>query len=414
MRILLITLFYEPLNNIAVTRLKAFQKYLTEFGHEVDVLTRHYSKKDMHTSNLEKGMLAGDDFVGDYYKNGNIIYTKYKTLNSKLKFSNKLPKGIKGLYNLSQLDVFHYSFVEYGIKAYEDEFKNNKHDVIIASSPVPAALLLAKEINKKFGVKWISDFRDSYIMGDESPLFRMIKNKVLNKVIKSASGYLFLSDGMRDINMKVFNSLNKKKPQAKIYNGTSIFVEEDLDPVTVDKINDFKKRYKYVVAYTGSLYKQANLDFFLKNIDKNITEDFIFILAGVQEEFKNEIVKNFNNKVNIHFFDKTSLSTSVYLQKSADFLLLNIWKNKYSGFSGKVFEYLNADTRIIVDKETPTDLVVFTKDYKNIYFCNENKERYNSILKSPPDIMPITDLQNIELSRKFQVSKLNEFILNII
>ncbi|HIP36982.1 MAG TPA: hypothetical protein EYG85_09015, partial [Crocinitomix sp.] len=239
MRILIITLYYEPLNNIAVTRIKAFKKYLTEFGHHVDILTRHYSEEDMNSSNLDIGLLDGDDLGGEYYKINDVIYSKFKTTNSKLSLSNKLPKGIKGLYNLNQLDVFHYSFVEFGIKAYEKEFKHHTHDLIIASSPAPAVLLLAKEIYKKFGVKWIADFRDSYISGKESKTILNAKKRALTKVLSSSSALLFVSEGMLELNKKYLNPKIFKKPHIIIRNGFYC-ANDKLDTKVLQQIKNIK------------------------------------------------------------------------------------------------------------------------------------------------------------------------------
>lgn len=413
MRILLLSLYYKPLNNIASTRIVAFKKHLEELGHHVDILTRHYSEIQLKTSNLSIAMIEGDDFDGDYYKKDGVIYCKYKSNNSKIKVSKKLPKGIKGGYNLLQLDVFHYSYVEYGLKAYEKEFSNNPHDVIIASSPPSVALLLAKELNKKFYIPWIADFRDSFIMGDESFFIKQMKIIALNRVLNSSRGFIFLSEGMKDICLNSFNNKNKNKPFSLIYNGTPIFLNEDLNLLIVDKINSLKKEYKYLLAYTGSLYKEANLDFYLENISNNISKDVIFVLVGIQEEFKVDIIQKFGKRLNFQFFDKTTVSTSIYIQKSADFLLLNIWKGKYSGFSGKIFEYLNANTKILVDKEPAKDLLHFTHDFNNVYYCNEDISIYNSLLKNNPPITPITKKQKEHLTRAFQVKKLNDFILNL-
>src|SRR5690606_14459691 len=115
--------------------------------------------------------------------------------NSKLDKSNRIPPGFRGLFNLKHIDVYHYSFVENGFKAYEARFSANPHDLIIASSPPPATLLLAKEIHRKFGVNWIADFRDSHIFSEDRSLIKRQKGKALNNLLGSAAGILFVSEG---------------------------------------------------------------------------------------------------------------------------------------------------------------------------------------------------------------------------
>jgi len=411
MRILLVTLFYEPLNNIAVTRLKAFNKYLTEFGHEVDVLTRHYSEDDILSSNLNKGMLAGDDFEGDYYKKGNVIYTKYKTTNSKLNFSNKLPKGIKGLYNISQLDVFHYSFVEYGVKAYQQEFSNNPHDIIIASSPVPAALLLAKQINEQFGVKWIADFRDSYFTDEDNISIRFFKRQVLNDTLKRSSGILYTSKWMLEDDLKLLSKAISKLPKEIIYNGFSK-AENSHEEDIINSVGLLMSNKKLIV-FTGTLYIQRNLNFFLDSALSINDKEVVFVFVGIQKVFKDEIIEKYSN-LNIHFFDNVSYATSLKLQKMANFLLMPIWRGKFTGFPGKVFEYIQSDTKIIVDKEPPLELKSFLIKYKNFNCCYDKGDVFDKYIDSNVVNYKLTTLEKELISRKYQVKKLNIFLEKLI
>jgi glycosyltransferase involved in cell wall biosynthesis len=413
MRILILSLYYKPLNNIASTRITAFKKYLEELGHHVDVLTRHYSESQLKTSNLSIAMTEGNDFEGDYYKKGDIVYTKYSSLNSKKKLSNKLPKGIRGLYNLYQFDIFHYSYVEYGLKAYDKEFSNNPHDVIIASSPPSIVLSLAKELNLKYNIPWIADFRDSFILSEDTKKVKAIKKIMLNKMLKNSSGISFVSEGMKQQNLNFFNNKNKQIPNTIVYNGF-IGSDDDIDIHVIEKFNALKQKYKKVLLYTGSIYKERNLDFFLESLVSINDKSIAIVCIGIQDSFKKEIIKKYGNKINLNIFGKTNYATSIQLQNLADFLLLTIWKNNYTGFSGKIFEYLNANTPIILDKTSPKDLQDFLKDYNNIIYCDENKSVFQKAMIENFNIIPLSEKQKEQLSRKYQVKKLDTFINTIL
>ena len=413
MRILLLSLYYKPLNNIASTRIVAFKKYLEEFGHQVDVLTRHYSENELKKSNLLIAMTNGDDFEGDYYKKGNVIYSKYKTTNSKLNFSKKLPKGIKGLYNLWQFDIFHYSYVEYGLKAFDEELSNNKYDFILASSPPPVTLLLAEKISKKYNIPWVADFRDSFILSEDTKKVKFVKKQTLNKVLKTSSGISFVSEGMKAQNLNFFNSKNQHIKNTIIYNGF-ISGSENVNQTVIDEFQTIKQNYDKVLLYTGSIYKERNLDFFLDALVKINNQNAAVVCVGIQDEFKRDILNKYSDKLNLFIFDKTDYSTSIQLQNLADFLLLTIWKGNYTGFSGKVFEYLSAKTLVLIDKNPPEDLKDFLTPYNNnIIYCDEKIDVLKKALESDVQYSSISKEQIDNLSRKQQVKNLEQFLLKI-
>jgi glycosyltransferase involved in cell wall biosynthesis len=412
MRILLVTLFYLPLNNIAVTRMLAFKKNLEELGHEVDVLTRHYNESDVNTSNLCKGMNSGDDFEGDFYLKNDVIYTKFSNSNSKLIKSEKLPKGIRGIYNLNQLDIYHYSFFTNAISAYAEVFKTGKHDIVIASTPVPACLQVGKRLCELYGMKWIADFRDSYVSGNENLITSYLKKRALNSVLSNCSGILFVSEGMKQQNEKVLNKANNKIPTELVYNGFSDN-KTNINTGIIEEVKKIKKDFSKVLVYTGTIYKSRNLNFFLKATELIKDLNIAIIVVGIQSSYKEEIIKKYPH-LNLFFFDKVSYSTSIKIQELADYLLLTIWKGFYTGFSGKVFEYLHSGVPIILDYEPPLDLKEYLNNYNNIHYCNESYSEFENILKENKVIIPLSKEQKTKLSRKYQVNKLNDFILKII
>src|SRR4051812_10165612 len=99
MRLLLLTLYYPPLNTIAGMRLKAFEKYLSEAGNSVDVITRYYDEEQQKGQSMFLGCEPSKNFSQSYIKIDNILYTNFDKRNSKLSFSEKLPPIIKGIYN---------------------------------------------------------------------------------------------------------------------------------------------------------------------------------------------------------------------------------------------------------------------------------------------------------------------------
>jgi len=408
MNILIVSLYYPPLNNIASSRMVSFKKYLSELGHTVYVLTRHYSPETLKESSLLIGSSEGTDIPGDYYTEGKTYYVKYSSDNSKLKKSRKLPPGIRGFYNILNNDVFHYSFVEHGLKAYQEEIQSKKIDLIIASSPIIAALDLANKINALDKTPWIADFRDTIFKPGNSIFFDKLTRYASKKLLQTSSAILFVSEGMQYQFNTYIKSL-QSKPQKIIMNGFE-HINTAVDNVLLSQVTTFKDQYKITFVYTGSLYPEGNLTCFLDWISSSKhVDDIGLITVGIQDEYKSDIDTNYKH-LNTLNLNKTSYDNSIAIQKMADYLLLTVWENNYTGFQGKIFEYLYSDRKILLDKIPPKDLKDFLTPFNTVFYCNSSVNEFEKIMDLNPSQLPNTIEQKEQLTRESQVKRLHAFI----
>lgn len=411
MRILITSLFYSPFNSIASFRVTNYADILRAKGHDVKVICRYFSPDKINVSDLSIGSQESDQINDTYVREGDVIYTAFSTSNSILKKGKLLPTGIKGYYYLKHIDAFHYSYVENGFKAFEKEFAQEKFDIILASSPPLATNLLAEKISKKYNIKWVPDFRDSPVLDEDGGFIRKVKIKGINKLLGSASGMIFVSPGMKDINRSFYIQKNKDKPFEIVYNGFHKSTSQ-VDENIISEFNRIKSQHTITLLYTGSIYAERNLDFFLKAIGSYVPETAV-VLLGVQEDFKVRMLQDYPN-LNMYFFDKTTHATSMALQKLANALLLTIWKDSYTGFSGKVFEYLYAQNHIILDHPPAQDLQEFLEPFPNHYCMQSDPNKLKDILEkiqlSPQKAAPEL-LQSIE--RTAQVDKLERFLKEV-
>ena len=56
MKILILSLYYPPLNNIAASRVTHFEKSMENYGFDINVITRHYDHNDVVASDVLVGM----------------------------------------------------------------------------------------------------------------------------------------------------------------------------------------------------------------------------------------------------------------------------------------------------------------------------------------------------------------------
>ena len=408
MRILLLSLYYPPLNTIAAQRIKAFEKYLTEFGFTVDVITRYYDPEQQKGQSMFLGNETAKDFTEEYVRNGNILYTNFEKVNSKLSFSNKLPPVIKGLYNYLNVDVFHYGWIKYALQAFDIELSHNKYDFVIASYGPPVSMLLANKLFKKYKIPFLIDFRDSYIDERDVSFHLTMKQKVLNAMLKKSSGLIFSTDGMKDYFLSKVPQHIAAIPSCVVYNG----VEENVSQSKVEnavsiEFDRIKRKHSMLLLHTGTLYEGQNSSFFINAVaryNEQNDQNVAIVFLGLAENKMKELPKNGF----IYFLPKVDHATALFFQKSASALLLPIWDGRYTGFSGKTQEYLFSENFIITSPNPQRDLKQFLDLSSNVYISEDDNSFFkilNNISKGIYSKLPLTNKE--KLHRSFWVKKLS-------
>jgi len=352
-KVLIITYYWPPAGGAGVQRVLKFAKYLPQFGWQPIILTVEnpespvidetlkkdiprecivYKTKSLEPFNLYKKLTGKSE---DYKIPTNIL-AESKSL------KEKISKWIR--MNLIIPDA-KIGWKHYAVKAGKKIIKEEKIDLILATSPPHTVQLIAKKLAKSTGLKWIADFRD--------PWLEMLRNQ----------------DNERNVLTKYFDSKLEKSVLQKA--GILISISPDMAKLLVTKTNgkkyyvipngfdetDFTKIEKvsnknFTIAYTGIINNTRVPFVFLKALQKLIYEDKLknikFVIAGrTCNEFVAEVQKNnLQNFVEEKGFIPHNQSTIILQQ--ADLLLLvidNIPNNK--GFlTGKIFEYLGARTPI--------------------------------------------------------------------
>jgi hypothetical protein len=374
MRILFLTLYYPPLNTIAVHRVKAFVDVFQQQGVTCDVITRYYDEEQQKGTDMHIGSHVSHGIHVPYYKEGNVIYTNFNPSNKALKVSKKIPAGLRGLYNYYKIDVYHYGWLQYVFEAFEKELKNNTYDFIIPSFGPPITLLAAKKLSEKFSIPVIADFRDIYIDERDRSGQLFLKKKVQHFLLKNTVGLNFATEGMKDYFLH--HTKLKSIPSAVTYNGTSFTDSGTYNPKDEEVVNAFfelKKKQDVLLLYPGTLYTEQNITFFLdvlKKVNKEGTLKVgLLFLGWAENNLKADLNFDF-----ISYLPRVAFQTSIYLQKNASALIWPVRDGYYTGFSGKLFEYIAAENIVILSPNSPQDINYFFERTKNIHAMNSKKE----------------------------------------
>lgn len=407
MRVLFISLYYPPLETIASSRVKSFVDTFEEAGHECFVLTRFYDPQQFKTYDMLVGSKESVGLTRDYIVDGRIVYTRFNKKNKILSRGRLLPKGLKGYYYLKNVDAYHYSFFEQGKKVFKLEFHKYKFDLIIGSYGPPIVLLLASYLSRKYQIPWIADFRDAYIDERDKGLVLFQKRRNIKKIISNCSGICFATKGMRDFFDLNSKSILNNKPYDLVYNGIDsgeVFVDE-ADILVYRRFQEIKKSYRYLFLHTGTLYQKQDIEFFL-DIGKSERENIAFVFIGLSDDAQ----KRLNHYENVFFLPLVKKTTSQFFQKNASALLLPVWVNRYSGFSGKAMEYLTSGSLVFISPGVQNDMLDFI-EFSGNAIVFETKVQYLNYLNGSEFVPTSGKLaQNPE---KFQRSYWNLNLLKL-
>lgn len=323
--ILIISIYYPPIQSIASNRIYSFAKYLDKEKYNIYV----------HT-------LGDKDFIENQ---NNIIVQRVKNniLFKPLLFekrTNKLIHYTKVIYNKFVKYFFedeYRGWIKESLKALPKVIKDNNIDIVISTYSPSAPHIVALELKKEFPhLKWIADMRDE--MSQSLDLSHKLKNRYINienEIFTYANAVTSVSKPLVD----EFSSLsdNKNIIFREIRNGYDFELEETKNN------NDV-----FTITYMGNFYGEINpINFFkaLNNfIKKDSSKKILVQLVGVKTHFS--IPELLKDKVDI--ISSVKHSVAIEIMKKSDALLLIHPSNGRKGvFTGKLFEYLGSLKPII-------------------------------------------------------------------
>lgn len=362
-KILFVSYFFPPIGGSGVQRSLYFVRHLSELGYEPIVLTTEndhrcvqdpslldelppdisviripmpcfmaemLSHEEEHEIfNLYCGLVQSEEWVTNYKdylaKNGNVLIPGDKMI-----WVNECLKRIEGIIRLEEIDI-----------------------VFTTGSPC-SAYLLGYYLKRKYGMKWVMDYRDPWCTNDyywfdflgrdqeTLQLERVLENRLIDEsdaIITDAESEVF----------QYYRTYGKAIPPIiTIMNG---YEESNFENIEISE----KKNARFTMCFNGKMAATRNPSTILDAVNELIEEHII------QE---NEILWNINGTitkellVQIEKTDKYGIiSNNGYLEHhssiinamESDLLILlgSEGDEMQSGFSGKFFEYLRMGIPIL-------------------------------------------------------------------
>jgi len=355
MRILIISVFFPPLNSIASHRPYSWAKYWTLEGHDVTVLTvpkGETPEADLSLKNPGYQLLEAPlpHFISSLKTN--YQESQKKELGKKENpIKRILLKGYhylrhnRGILNACRMPDFMDFWIGPALKALSNQ---GRWDLIVSSSGPYAVHFIASKV-KKMGLakKWIADFRDLWTDNHAFPglfPFNILEGWMEKRVLQNADSLTIVSPIWAD-NLA---SRHTTKKVDVIENG---FDPDDLKYLS--PANAFPKDGKYRLVHTGKIYpgKQALEILFEALIMFRNDKNLEVIFAGPNLEYIYELTKKYQLEEIVKCAGFVPRNQCLMMQRDAHAVLFFPWNDPTGTgiglMSGKIYEYLFSRTQIV-------------------------------------------------------------------
>jgi glycosyltransferase involved in cell wall biosynthesis len=424
-KVIILSYFFTPCNLTASQRALGWANYLKEFGYYPIVITRNW---DLAIEKPEDtGKSSGKSIFHEKNDKYEVYYLPYKSSlrdrlyvkGSNSNFISIIRKGltfIEMLFNNFTTRVLPY----HNLYSFSKSFLKKNRDInhlIISASPFPL-FRIGYLLNKKFGIKWLADYRDDWatnevrIYSKLEKFLNLFERNSERKWVGSASAISSISNHYTN-KISTYTGIKGKT----LLNG---FFEEDFK-----YLNNLKST-KFTIIYNGTLYDSQPIEMFLSAfksfIDQHSSnkENIKFIFAGTAYD-KNQVrrITDFSSSFieNIEITARRPRKEILALQNSAQALIMISHTNCKGIPSSKIYEYL-AMGKPILSYPSDGDIIDETLGGYNLgYVCKNEEEILNQLNKlyfiynsKSPDVISDKEYVN-QFSRKNQ-SKLTADLLD--
>lgn len=394
-KVLIITYYWPPSGGSGVQRWVKFTKYLRSFGWEPIIYTVTSGEYPVLDHSLEKDIPHDVTLIKRSILEPFSIYKRFTGKNQ----SDRVQVGVieqskKGnwkermaLWIRSNLFIpdARMLWIRPSVSYLTSYLKTNPVDAIISTGPPHSAHLIALELKKKTGVKWIADFRDPWTMiyyfkDLNLTKYALKKHLKLEKdVLTGADKILVVGQGMQqDFSRMGFET-------TVVTNG---YDEDDFNnPVIKDEV--------FSLVHTGNFLNQVNVTALWQAISELKTEGvlktFEIKLIGKVGEDKIRELSAFPLDEHVQYIPYVPHAEVTKLQQSAHILILPL-ESSTPVLTGKFFEYLGSGSDILATGNPSTNFEVkdILADSKNSIFLHyDDKSGIKSFIKqkylNPPE-----------------------------
>lgn len=397
-KVLIITYYWPPAGGPGVQRWLKFVKYLPDFGIEPIVYVPENATYPIVDHDLINEVRSDVTIlkqpIKEPYKLASFFFkNNTKTISSgiikdkkKQSFIERILLYIRGNYFIPDARV---GWVNPSVSYLSSYIKKHAVDTLITTGPPHSMHLIGLELQQRFNVKWIADFRDPWTSIGYHKELKLNekstqKHKHLEqKVLNAADVILTTSYTTKN----EFEQLTPK-PIHVITNGYDV---TPIEKPSLDK--------KFTLSHIGSLLSKRNPRILWKALKEILKEnesfrnDFELKLIGKVSSEIIDTLKEFKLDNYLSILGYVSHTEALKYQRSSQMLLLiEIDSYETKGIiPGKLFEYMAAERPVLAIGPTESDVEKIIKEIncgKYFYYDDLQKlkdyilECYNKYLNN--------------------------------
>ena len=357
--LLIISIYYPPIQSIASNRIYSFAKYLDKEKYNIYV----------HTLTAQDSQ--GEDNVV-VHRVANKVFFKPLLFTKR---TNKFVHYSKVLYNKFVNYFFedeYRGWIDESLKQLPAFIKENNIDILLSTFSPMAPHSVALELKKQFPhLQWVADMRDEMSQGLGLAVKRKEQYEKLEKEIFTyANAVTSVSKPLVD----EFASMceNSDVLFREIRNGYDFELQESQNSNTT-----------FTITYTGNFYGERNPTNFLQALSNVMQKDkskkIAVQLVGVKTHF--EIPELLTTQVSV--IASVEHAKAIQIMRESDALLLIHPANGRKGiFTGKLFEYLATLKPIIALVDEDDVAAELIHEANAGYVCdNANIQKIEMILE---------------------------------
>jgi hypothetical protein len=415
--VIIISYFYPSCNLTASQRVESWAKYLNKSGYYPIIITRKWEKHitsfdDCHYSTSKEVLI-------DKNENYEVHYCPYSAnLRDRLHTEKKFIFFKKALSFMEivfqniwvKLCPFN-NFIDEAEKIIKSE--KNIHSVIISGNPF-IQFKFGYELNKKYNIPWIADYRDAWTTST-------INNISGNRIKTAINLYqqYFEKKWVKTASYITASSIPIGESMGKLVNVKSEAIYNGFEPSDFIQYNNTPKLTSHFqIAYIGTLYDGQDISIFLDAYKKFIhfkNPNCKLFLPGldldlIQKVRVEKLLEDYED------YYKTSLripkSEILKIEKESHLLLHVAWKGHAGIIASKIYEYIGSGSKIIVapgDGGSIDEIVKVSKsgfifdDINSVYafLCNE----YDNFMQNE-EVSQMDNALRMQFSRESQAMKL--------
>ena len=368
MKILLISWYFPPANDIGAIRIARLAEFLRDHGHDVQVLTGDRASQDKSLStNFPESQVSRTPWfdVNTLFRFSRTEETitaptqpggpSAKRQATPAWFGGRLKSALTDIYvNLTWIPDHQIGWIPYVKRAGAKVLARGKFDLIYASGPPFSAFVTARSLSRRFGVPWIAEYRDAWsrYLYNPKPAWReFIDGAIESRVTSTASAIVGISAPWAQYYEERF-----RKPTLAVYNG--IDRGDVIASVGAPDVGG-ALRITYVGAMYGGLRDPSALYGAIKRLQLAPSELQVNYYGPDTSEIL-PLAEKFGVARFVALHHRVSHSKSLEIQRTSDILLLLQAPGDPRNVPAKFFEYLAARRPILglgLDEGIPASLI---------------------------------------------------------